>query len=195
LLFKYNNPSYLNIFYPNICEDTNHSWQYLLNLKTLANDFKLSNSWLDIKDWFKGIVLDNYQTDDYLKYTFEPSVLTWSFAVEMQVRAEALKRTSGQYYLLDWWNWNRLFNEYGNLKLYYNGSFASYSLNSFTKTWSIKIQLVQEPGSLKIKLNNDVIIDRSNNLQNNWYYYIWNLTWNQKQWNDVIDYVKVSLLN
>jgi hypothetical protein len=161
-------------------------------MTSFTNIFVKENSWLDIKNWFKGIVLDNHNYDDFLKYDFESSVLSWSFAIEMQVRAEALKRTSWKYYLLDWGTGNKLYMNNWVLEL--NNLTTTWSLASVKTTWISTISLIKDWTKIEVKIDWDTIISKNMPLANSSYYNIWNFysgPSNYFQWNDVIDYVKI----
>jgi hypothetical protein len=198
-LFKYNNPSFLNIFYPSLCADAANYNTYLSNLSILANAHNISNSWLDIKDWFKGIVLDNNNPDnDFLKYDFDPSVLSWSFVIEMQVRGADLKR-SWTYYLFNTWD------VYLDLHLNYLYLWHSWFTNVkkihksvFDENKLYTIQAIFEWSDWDIKIPGTSITANSVN----WWtgvsstdIYIWSNKSSSQQWNGVIDYVKIYKKN
>jgi hypothetical protein len=86
-------------FHDNACSD---SIVYVTRLTNFTNTYNISTSFFDVKNKdFKGILIDNKEWDDTLKYDFSSTPLN-NFVLETEVRKEALERTGSiKYYLFD----------------------------------------------------------------------------------------------
>lgn len=150
--------------------------------------------------WMEWVFIDNTGTDSFLKYTFDPWTLSWSFAIEMQVRGADLKR-SWTYYLFNAWN------VYLDLHLNYLYLWHSWFTNvKKIGTWAFDanklytIQAIFEWSDWDIKVH----WEKNINVQTTWFswtivsstdIFIWSNTSSSQQWNGVIDYVKIYKKN
>lgn len=164
------------------------------------NDEYINSSYYD-KDWVKGIFIGTgSNVPDFLKYDISKLWIWSSFAVEMWVRGESLKRNSWTFYLYSnndiyfdihiwtWWLWYlpgyknvRKISDFSTLQndiFYKNISTFSWSDWNLSIQWNTNINSVDWPVSTwTLKILNTFI-------------YIWS-NWSGYQWNDIIDYVKI----
>ena len=188
---KYNTDS----FYNNACE-----WDYV----TLTSNWINFNpySHLTSKDWEIWIFVDNYANDSKLKYDLDSTYKDLKkFVVEFNVRWWALKRTSGNYFLLNnvsddiklyLSNWNLLLKIDGNNAGFINSSTISTIVSSNIDEY-FKIFIINENGTFKLKLANEITPGYVDNSINLWrYQYIWLRRDGTKyQWNGIINYIKI----
>lgn len=203
----------LNLYFNTVPTST---WTYtsdkILNNLTSMPDI-CTWAWTDINKsfcenqyWNKWILIDNDQYDDYLKYSSLD--LGSDFAIEMNVRGSALKRTTWEYYLFNLWG--------KNLRINYGKLYLGYTYNSI---WDIQIVKQMSTSSLS-NLTDDSFYKviailkwadtinwklELNNLTTNWpqiftnseynpdlnNIYIWSSSNINKQWNDIIDHIKI----
>lgn len=167
----------------------------------------------------KWLFLDNLNCDDYLKYHLSSSLsLTWGFAIEMNVRGGALKRTeTGQYRLFsfDGNNYLEKTNKIGTQVLQFqiwswvHLTIPQQDLNDLFDTEFYKIIAGYDEKKAFLKIldkNNREMTGTGKNLSstpsNFPDLYIWSTqevsipnttpeSKYQSQWNDIIDFVKI----
>lgn len=168
------------------------------------------NSWtsfMSYPGWNWGIFIDNDWVE-YIKYNLKELNLKDKFSIEMSVRGGALNRMDNKYYkLFTLWSWTNILsldkvNNY--LSLWAPPGYKTVSINLSPKFDSNSFyKVLLKINSTKRSLE---ILDLKSNILYSWIessgniislfsndLYIWSLssTSSSKQWNDIIDYVKI----
>lgn len=159
-----------------------------------ADSYNNVNSLVWYSSWVKWIFIDNTNYEDKLKYDIEDLWLAnlEKFVIEFSVRWEALKRESGTYYLLK--NDNiKLYMTDWKLRLKFDGKYPEINSTDIKSVVTgdnnfYKIFLIQDNDKLKVTFWDHTISIDSNSIDLWQYQYIYN---NNKQWNDVINYIKI----
>lgn len=168
------------------------------------------NWFFNMGNGIKWILLDNHNSDDYIKYSW---LDLWSnFAIEMSVRGTALLRntTSVQFYLFKSDNyylkmWNTLWVEKFQLKEGTANKLDQSLPSPITSTLATnpnnfyKVVFIKNWSVWKLFINWEQLwtnFSVTQLLGNN--IYIWSLDFGENyyhQWNDIIDYVKIYNLS
>ncbi len=153
------------------------------------------------------------QKYDFLQYNISPLSLSWSdFAIEMSVRGAALKRNDSNFYHLfnlnttSWYltlDYSKVYWMTVNLNSSPSQIFTSIPYNTlnnnlqnnifykvlvnYNTSWKVDLKIIWENWYNIIWSNTSYI----NILSPNTYLFIWSNYNYMKQWNDIIDYVKI----
>lgn len=182
-------------FYDSACSD---SIVYITRLQNFTNTYNIWTSFFDVKNKdFKGILLDNKDLDDTLKYDFSSAPL-YDFILETQVRKEALERTGAEYYyLFDGWNHMRLYQQNGKITLF-TWIAHSWFINPSNLKEINTIQLIRKNYQIALKINDTIVLDSIASSSPIYALYVgnkFNLSNAYDQWNDLLNYAKVYVKN
>lgn len=152
-------------------------------------------------NWEKGIILDNNWNFEYLKYSLDSNYQSsLPFIINMKVRWGSLMNTAGTYYLLSTSDQKiKLYLSWWDLKLKIDNALITYiplsNLNNLIHDKFYDIYLVKdESWHYKIKVGpytSTNVITNKNFIKFDNYFYMWSKKTDWKQWNDIIDYVKI----
>jgi len=182
-------------------DDTNTSTGLITtpgNLSKLTpidnHNFYKTPNWYWTLETATWIYLDKIGNQDKLKYHLPSNIYNNDFIIEISVRWAALKKSSYNYLLI--FGDLKLF-KYTNGKLYFKDDSGStkYITNSDitseisndNKFYKVIIKKIWSSYELKLWTLSRTLT----NITLSKHFYVWYGDWNDRQWDDIIDYVKI----